>query len=188
MEASSWPMNAPTHTAATANHGALRALPDRPAGRRGSTSSRSHVHVHGRVPPRLVRPSRRRRPTAARPDVARRGTDQHLVATRGRSATRACPRPSTGRPQRRAPPRPSPAGRPPPRLSRTRPARGRAGSPRDSSARTYTCTTSVPRRAPWLTSRTVTRSAVTARRPRRRCRRRTGRARTRRAGATRAVS
>ena len=48
MDASSWPMKAPTHTAATANQWAS-GCSRMTWGRRGSTSSRSHVHVHGRA-------------------------------------------------------------------------------------------------------------------------------------------
>ena len=47
MDASSWPMNAPTHTAATANQWAS-GRSRMTWGRRGSTSSRSQVKVHGR--------------------------------------------------------------------------------------------------------------------------------------------
>ena len=142
MDASSWPMKAPTHTAATANQGASVA-PGWPAGRRGSTSNRSHVHVHGRgasdVAGSSPVTSRRRlaapRDHGARPDVARRGPDEHLVTAADRTATRGCPRPSSGRRQRPAPPRPSPARRPPTRLSRTPPVLGRAAARRDSGAR-----------------------------------------------------
>ena len=47
MEASSWPMNAPTHTAATAYQWAL-VRSRMTSGRLGSTSSRSQVNVQGR--------------------------------------------------------------------------------------------------------------------------------------------
>ena len=63
------------------------------SGRRGSTSSRSHVHVHGRAA-RRCRVSRRLRSRrgrvaprhdGARPDVAGRRAHQHLVAARVRA-------------------------------------------------------------------------------------------------------
>ena len=47
MEASSWPMKAPMHTAATANQYAL-GCSRTTAGRRGSTRSLSQTNVHGR--------------------------------------------------------------------------------------------------------------------------------------------
>ncbi len=55
MDASSWPMNAPTQTAATANQWAL-GCSRMTWGRRGSTSSRSQVSVHGRVTSRVLVP------------------------------------------------------------------------------------------------------------------------------------
>ena len=55
MDASSWPMNAPTQTAATAYQWAL--LRSRMAsGRRGSTSNRSQVSVQGRSVTTLASP------------------------------------------------------------------------------------------------------------------------------------
>ncbi len=48
MLASRWLIRAPMHTAATANHGASRGTPGRPAAHLGSISSRSQTNVHGR--------------------------------------------------------------------------------------------------------------------------------------------
>ena len=56
MDASSWPMKAPTHTAATANQWAS-GRSRMTWGRRGSTSRRSQVHVHGRAVSRVRVPA-----------------------------------------------------------------------------------------------------------------------------------